>query len=242
MTDKATGKETAKTVKVNHPLVVDGVAIYQASFGDGGSPLEFKAWNLAASAGATGRAGGDPRWPPSPCVSMARAALEFGELRVFNIEEMRVPVCERRSLAERMHDAREVKQEKNLKNPGPSITCRVMPKAKRPSSSITWRPSKRRGPATWLQACAARCPSRSSICACRWMQTRCWLPMQACAPPCWTRRSTTRSPVATGARACWQRDQRPDAGRVREQREMDFGAVCPGRICRTGEVSGRAGA
>jgi cytochrome c biogenesis protein len=54
VTDKATGKVTEAQVKVNHPLIVDGVAIYQASFGDGGSPLTFKAWNLTSRNAAGG--------------------------------------------------------------------------------------------------------------------------------------------------------------------------------------------
>lgn len=34
------------TIKVNHPLIYKGVAIYQSDFGDGGSKLNFKVWNL----------------------------------------------------------------------------------------------------------------------------------------------------------------------------------------------------
>ena len=45
VTDKASGKVTSATVKVNHPLIVNGIAIYQSSFGDGGSQLEFAAWD-----------------------------------------------------------------------------------------------------------------------------------------------------------------------------------------------------
>jgi cytochrome c biogenesis protein len=87
VTDKATGKVTEAQVKVNHPLIVDGVAIYQASFGDGGSPLTFKAWNLdapqmqpVAIKGVDGR--------PAAACQWQGLQLEFGELRVFNIENM----------------------------------------------------------------------------------------------------------------------------------------------------------
>ncbi len=37
------------TIKVNHPLIYKGVAIYQSDFGDGGSKLDFKVWNLLGS-------------------------------------------------------------------------------------------------------------------------------------------------------------------------------------------------
>ncbi|MCP1673449.1 cytochrome c biogenesis protein [Natronocella acetinitrilica] len=36
-----------QTIRVNHPLVYNGYAIYQASFGDGGSRLDLRAWPLA---------------------------------------------------------------------------------------------------------------------------------------------------------------------------------------------------
>ena len=68
VTDKASGKETPATVKVNHPLIVDGVAIYQASFGDGGSPLQLKAWNLAQ--------------PQSPASEIKGVSLNSQPLRV----------------------------------------------------------------------------------------------------------------------------------------------------------------
>ncbi|MBI3146588.1 MAG: cytochrome c biogenesis protein ResB [Pseudogulbenkiania sp.] len=126
VTDKASGKETPATVRVNHPLIVDGVAIYQASFGDGGSPLSFKAWNLDA-----------PQMAPAKIEGVSLSAqplrangrpynLEFGEFRQFNIENMDSARPQgAKSLADRMHDAREVKRDKNLKNVGPSITFKL---------------------------------------------------------------------------------------------------------------------
>lgn len=35
-----------QTIRVNHPLIYKGVAIYQSDFQDGGSKLAFKAWDL----------------------------------------------------------------------------------------------------------------------------------------------------------------------------------------------------
>ncbi|AXK38786.1 cytochrome c biogenesis protein ResB [Crenobacter cavernae] len=128
ITDKKTGKETAATIKVNHPLEIDGVAIYQASFGDGGSPLTFKAWNL-----------GQASQPPSTVkgVSLAgqpfeangqRYTLELGEFRLFNIEDTRTSNAEAgpKTLESRMKDAREVKKDvKFMKNLGPSVTFKL---------------------------------------------------------------------------------------------------------------------
>ncbi|RQW28273.1 cytochrome c biogenesis protein ResB [Rhodobacteraceae bacterium CH30] len=126
VTDKATGKETKATVKVNHPLVVDGVAIYQASFGDGGSPLELDAWNLA-----------QPQLAPVAIKGVSQAAqplrangqaytLEFGDLKVYNVENMaKTGMDGDKTLAQRMNDARSVKHEKALQNVGPSITYKL---------------------------------------------------------------------------------------------------------------------
>ncbi|SCK11348.1 cytochrome c biogenesis protein ResB [Vogesella sp. LIG4] len=126
VTDKQSGKETPATIKVNHPLIIDGVAIYQASFGDGGSPLQLRAWNLAA-----------PQLAPVDIKGVSLAAqplkangkdyqLEFGELRVFNVENMGKAPEGAKSMGQRMQDAREVKQDsKSLKNIGPSVTFKL---------------------------------------------------------------------------------------------------------------------
>jgi cytochrome c biogenesis protein len=46
--DRAGKKIRAATIAVNHPLIHDGVAIYQASFADGGTRLTLRGWNLFA--------------------------------------------------------------------------------------------------------------------------------------------------------------------------------------------------
>lgn len=125
VTDKQSGKETAATIKVNHPLVIDGVAIYQASFGDGGSPLRLKAWNLEQPQGAPVDLQG-VSLGSQPLLANGRDwKLEFGELKVFNVENMGGAKDGARTLSERMRDAREVKREKTLRNVGPSITFKL---------------------------------------------------------------------------------------------------------------------
>jgi cytochrome c biogenesis protein len=47
------------TIRVNHPLVYRGYAIYQSDFGDGGSKLELRAWPLTAAGAGTGAAQGE---------------------------------------------------------------------------------------------------------------------------------------------------------------------------------------
>lgn len=126
VTDKASGKETEATVKVNHPLIVNGVAIYQASFGDGGSPLELKAWNLAQPQMAPGELKGVSLNSQPLRVNGQDYQLEFGDLRVFNVENMAKTGQDSKTLQQRMHDVREVRQDtKDLKNVGPSITYKL---------------------------------------------------------------------------------------------------------------------
>jgi cytochrome c biogenesis protein len=44
--DERLEKPLQQTISVNYPLIYDGYSIYQASFSDGGSELEFLAWPL----------------------------------------------------------------------------------------------------------------------------------------------------------------------------------------------------
>ncbi|MBM3350202.1 MAG: cytochrome c biogenesis protein ResB [Betaproteobacteria bacterium] len=46
--DRDLKEPITKTIKVNHPLIYKGVAIYQSDFQDGGTKLSFKVWNLLA--------------------------------------------------------------------------------------------------------------------------------------------------------------------------------------------------
>ena len=49
--DKDLAKPKKVTISVNHPLIYKGYAIYQSSFGDGGSHLSINAWPLDPKAG-----------------------------------------------------------------------------------------------------------------------------------------------------------------------------------------------
>lgn len=44
--DEELDEPLRRTIKVNHPLIYKGYAIYQSSFGDGGSGLSLRAWSL----------------------------------------------------------------------------------------------------------------------------------------------------------------------------------------------------
>jgi len=73
------------TVRVNHPLIYRGYAIYQSDFGDGGSELELKAWPLATArpdpVEARGTVGGALRIG-GPAEGLR---LELDSFRLFNL-------------------------------------------------------------------------------------------------------------------------------------------------------------
>lgn len=76
----------AATIKVNHPLVYRGYAIYQSDFGDGGSKLDLKAWPLATArlepVEAKGEIGGVIKvGGPTPVA----LSLELDDFRLFNL-------------------------------------------------------------------------------------------------------------------------------------------------------------
>lgn len=51
LTNKETGQQITRTIEVNHPLHYMGYNIFQSSFGDGGTKLKMKAWQLQGKAG-----------------------------------------------------------------------------------------------------------------------------------------------------------------------------------------------
>lgn len=129
VTSKKTGEKTKATLKVNHPLTVDGVTIYQASFGDGGSDLNFKAWNVD-----------NPQIQPVDlnAVSMRSFPLnlknqnyqiEFGEFKLFNIENHTAAKTTPDTFGQTLTDVRDVSKEKNFVNIGPSISFKIRDEA-----------------------------------------------------------------------------------------------------------------
>lgn len=120
VTDKKSGKSQSTTIRVNHPLTVDGVTIYQASFGDGGSPLEFDIWELSTT-------------DPSPQSLKVRSLssmplalghteyrLSFTDFKATNVENMDDENTSD-SLARTLTDVRSVRGTTEMRNVGASI-------------------------------------------------------------------------------------------------------------------------
>ncbi len=84
--DPRNGKTIEKTIRVNHPLVYDGYEIYQASFGDGGTKLDFTAWSLDGGKQTKGKGAVFGRYALGTG-SDARS-LELEDFRLFNIDQL----------------------------------------------------------------------------------------------------------------------------------------------------------
>nr|WP_314900777.1 cytochrome c biogenesis protein ResB [uncultured Deefgea sp.] len=116
------------TVKVNHPLIVDGVAIYQASFGDGGSGLDFIQWDLNTH--QQSKLAANSQSEIALNVGKEQYRLEIGDLRPFNIETLDKPAGDNSAVAVNqfqtaLASAQSVKSDKNLRNLGPTIQFKV---------------------------------------------------------------------------------------------------------------------
>lgn len=130
--DKKTGKKTSGTLSVNHPLIVDGVAIYQASFGDGGSHLAIQRWDLnthhVIKAPIKFEATSRTLMPMS--IDKEPYQIEWGELRVLNVENMgeaisTMAVAPGIGFKEKWDTVRNVKSTHHLRNIGPSIQFKL---------------------------------------------------------------------------------------------------------------------
>jgi cytochrome c biogenesis protein len=75
----------AATIRVNHPLVYRGYAIYQSDFGDGGSKLEMQAWPLIASRLEPVAAKGEIGNALKIGGANTTLTLELDEFRLFNL-------------------------------------------------------------------------------------------------------------------------------------------------------------
>ncbi|MEJ7807267.1 MAG: cytochrome c biogenesis protein ResB [Telluria sp.] len=136
--DSETGKTFAATIKVNEPLIYKGIAIYQSSFGDGGTKLTLTGFPMTG----TGQAAFPLKGEINGATQLNEYAVEWTDFRPFNVEnvaggmeELR-GVKERQSLGEQFaatldkHSGSAAKegQNKNLKNVGPSVQYKLRDK------------------------------------------------------------------------------------------------------------------
>ncbi|NOT15791.1 MAG: cytochrome c biogenesis protein ResB, partial [Methylotenera sp.] len=75
----------AKTIRVNHPLIYKGVAIYQSDFQDGGTTLNFKVWNLLTPSHQTTPLAGAIFQTGVLGEGASALKVEYNDFRKFNI-------------------------------------------------------------------------------------------------------------------------------------------------------------
>lgn len=98
-----------------------GITIYQASHGDGGSPLQLNTWNLRGVGAPAKLKATSQRAFPLDLGASGQYRLEFGELRVFNVENLN----EADAQSGKMHEIRSVDQKKQFQNVGPTIAYKI---------------------------------------------------------------------------------------------------------------------
>jgi cytochrome c biogenesis protein len=139
--DHETGKTFPATIKVNHPLIYKGIAVYQSSFDDGGSKLKLtgfpmsgtadKAFQIEGTVGsATSLKHGNETW-----------SVEWSGFRPFNVENIAASqdaraVAKNTSFNEQLSatlgkasgSAARNDHAKDLKNVGPSVQYKLRDK------------------------------------------------------------------------------------------------------------------
>jgi cytochrome c biogenesis protein len=143
--DHETGKSFPATVKVNHPLIYKGVAVFQSSFDDGGSRLQLKIHPLQGKSAQTtelrGTMGGATALDPSLAKGEAYS-IEWSGFRPLNIEDMarngqdvravnpNANFVERLSADLDKHSGAAAKkpEDKTLKNVGPTVQYKLRDK------------------------------------------------------------------------------------------------------------------
>jgi cytochrome c biogenesis protein len=133
--DHPSGKTIPATVKVNEPAYHRGVAIYQSSFDDGGSKLQFKVQPLS-SGGAPFDVNGVVGGSTQLVSTSDKLTLEFVGLRVINVENMSeagnsaAPTDVRKvdlatSFTDHLGSGAKVSNKKDLRNVGPSFSYKL---------------------------------------------------------------------------------------------------------------------
>lgn len=127
VTDRETGKSFEHTITVNHPLIYRGVAIYQASFSDGGTRLNLQVWPLLSKTSKPSRLQGKVH-EVAPLVTENNAYdVEFTDFRPFNVENIGGrDMPQEAGLSRKLPGpAANIEGNKQLRNVGPSFQYKL---------------------------------------------------------------------------------------------------------------------
>lgn len=131
ITDSDSKKAFEGTVSVNHPIIYKGVAIYQASFGDGGSRLEMNGWSLLSSAAKPFPFKGVVNQSSSLSNGDAQYTVEITDFKMFNVQDAdeKVDAVQQpgfwQNASRIMDDAASSAPKKRVHNVGPSYQYKI---------------------------------------------------------------------------------------------------------------------
>ena len=138
--DNETGKTFKSTIKVNHPLVYKGLAVYQSSFEDGGTKLKLTGYPMAGTDAASFAIAGEVHASTPLARGADEYTVEWSGFRPFNVENLgsddprsveKGESLEQqlsRTLGEATGSAGKRANDKDLKNVGPSVQYKLRDK------------------------------------------------------------------------------------------------------------------
>jgi len=132
--DRETGERFERTIRVNYPFIYKGVAIYQASFADGGTRMQLKGWPLLSPRAAPFDVAGAVNKSTSIKSGDSEIRLELSDFRPFNIEDLaandaagsRIETASvSKKIMDQLGSAAADHSKKDLRNVGPSFQYRL---------------------------------------------------------------------------------------------------------------------
>ncbi len=135
--DKVTGEKIEARTEVNHPVKHRGIEIFQSSFDDGGSSLRLRAQSLTGRSPPfelQGVVGGSSQLTNQVGLPGDQLTVEYTSLRVINVENFGSNPADgidvrkvdlREAMNAQMGAANKTKDQKNLRNVGPSVTYKL---------------------------------------------------------------------------------------------------------------------
>ena len=129
VTDKDTGQSFESRIEVNKPLIHKGVAVYQASFEDGGTLLKIVPRNLAGGTLALRELEGRIGESVKLTLGESPYTLEFSGFRPLNVENVssaepvQLPLMER--MKQGLGSAAPAPGKKDMRNVGPSYSYKL---------------------------------------------------------------------------------------------------------------------
>lgn len=130
--DHASGRRFESTIKVNQPLIYNGVAVYQSSFEDGGSRLQLNVHPMHGSSMQSSSLKAEVG--RSQTLKMANDdeyQIEWTEFKVFNVENLASDTAKTSaglSLRDHLGAAAKTDKNKEFKNVGPAFKYKIRDK------------------------------------------------------------------------------------------------------------------